>query len=444
VSNFAGVGCKLVLRAQVLDAFTAKNGACVSRFRATTSLSLWLRFEMRVLHIYKGDLYGGIESMLSTLARTWKLCPEIEPHFALFFQGRLSGELAAASVPLYQLGPVRGRNIFSVRRARVRLAEILRENRIDVAICHGAWSQALFGSAVQRAGVTQIFWQHDAITRKGWIELLASKIQPDFAISNSGYSRSTLAELYPDAPSCLLYCPIELYDRGVFAARREEVRKQMNTRSDSCVIIQVSRLHPWKGHRLHLRALARLQALPDWECWMVGGPQRPEEVRYMARLQALCRDLGIQSRVRFLGERNDVPELIAASDIHCQPNTGPEAFGLTFIEALAIGLPLVTSKIGGAVEIVDDSCGFLIEPDDPVRLANTLAYLIQNREERSRLGSAGPKRAAQLCAPERQLKQLAGILAELKCKRSNLPFSAGVPDLIRMEGEAYFDERSQT
>ena len=122
------------------------------------------KFRMRVLHIYKGDLYGGIETILSTLARTRHLQRGMEPHFALCSRGRLSAELATESVPLYDLGQVRGRNPISVWRARQLLADILRRNHIDVAICHGTWAQALFGSTVKSANVTQIFWQHDLIT----------------------------------------------------------------------------------------------------------------------------------------------------------------------------------------------------------------------------------------------------------------------------------------
>ncbi len=75
--------------------------------------------------------------------------------------------------------------------------------------------------------------------------------------------------------------------------------------------------------------------------------------------------------------------LLAAADIHCQPNTGPEPFGITFIEALYAGLPVVTTSIGGALEIVDGSCGMLVEPNDPAALAGALRRLIEDRELRA-------------------------------------------------------------
>ena len=69
---------------------------------------------------------------------------------------------------------------------------------------------------------------------------------------------------------------------------------------------------------------------------------------------------GLAERVRFLGERADVPDLLGAADIHCQPNSSPEPFGLAFVEALHAALPVVTSDAGGAREIVTPACGVLV------------------------------------------------------------------------------------
>lgn len=367
---------------------------------------------MRVLHIYTGNLYGGIESMLSTLARCRNLCADMEPHYALCFHGRLSEDLSHQGVPLYDLGHVRARNLLSVKRARRRLADILRAQKIEVAICHAVWSQVIFGSVIRKAGIRQVFWQHDAVTGKGWLEKAAARIRPSLVISNSFYSQSTLIGLYTDVPSHVVYCPIELINRQALLVSREEIRKRMNTPMDATVIVQLSRLEPWKGHELHIRALARLQELPNWECWMVGGPQRPHEVSYFEKLKQLAKALSIEDRVRFLGQRDDPLQFLAAADIHCQPNAGPEAFGLTFVEALAMGLPIVSTKSGAVPEIVNDFCGVLVEPANIFQLADTLASLIQNSSARHQLGSAGPRRAAELCDATRQLNKLVHVLSD--------------------------------
>ena len=68
-------------------------------------------------------------------------------------------------------------------------------------------------------------------------------------------------------------------------------------------------------------------------------------------------------RVRFLGQRSDIPDVLGAADIHCQPNVDPEPFGVAFVEALHAGLPVVTTAIGAAPEVVDATCGVLVPKD---------------------------------------------------------------------------------
>src|SRR5439155_21204224 len=98
--------------------------------------------------------------------------------------------------------------------------------------------------------------------------------------------------------------------------------------------------------------------------------------------------LCIAWRVQFLGDRIAVPDLIAAADIYCQPSTSPESCGLTFIEALWAQLPVVTSGIGGACEIVTPRCGLLVRPSDTAALSRTLSRLITDTSLRVRLGAA--------------------------------------------------------
>ncbi|MFL5349886.1 MAG: glycosyltransferase, partial [Hyalangium sp.] len=171
------------------------------------------------------------------------------------------------------------------------------------------------------------------------------------------------------------------------------------------VIVQCCRMEEGKGHRLLLDALGRLRSVPDWVLWVAGGAQRPMEVRYLAELEALASGLGIRERVRFLGQRSDVQRLLAAGDLHCQPNTASDSFGLAFIEALHAGLPVVTTSMGGPLETIDSTCGVLVPPA-PEPLAQALQRLIQDGEARRQLGAAGPSRAVALCEPSAFLRGL--------------------------------------
>ena len=101
---------------------------------------------MRVLHVYSGNLFGGIETMLLTLARLRGLCPAIESEIALVFEGRLGTELASTGITLHKLPDVRASRPLTVRIARRALADLIASRRYDRVICHAAWSQAMFGA----------------------------------------------------------------------------------------------------------------------------------------------------------------------------------------------------------------------------------------------------------------------------------------------------------
>jgi glycosyltransferase involved in cell wall biosynthesis len=368
---------------------------------------------MRVLHISGGNLYGGVETMLVTLARYRQVLPALDQEFALCFEARLSSELAASGAPVHLLGEVRTRRPFTVWRARRKLRGLLRERQIDAAVCHMPWSQAVFGPAARDANIPLVFWMHGPARGWHWLELWARLTPPDLTICNSRFTSSTLADRYRASPFEVVYPPLPPPAAGLSASERAAVRAALDTSPSATVIVQASRMESWKGQEVLLEALGRLRDLPGWVCWVAGGPQRPHERRYMETLERAASKLAIAGRVRFLGERSDVSRILRAADIYCQPNTGPEPFGLAFVEALGVGIPVISTAIGAATEIIDDSCGVLVEPGDIQALARTLRRLIEEPGERSRLGAAGPKRARALCDPGAQIKRLAGALARV-------------------------------
>jgi glycosyltransferase involved in cell wall biosynthesis len=269
---------------------------------------------------------------------------------------------------------------------------------------------AVFGPAVRRAGIALVGWRHDAYNGFHWLEWWASLTPPDLMICNSRYTETTYRRFAPGVRTSVLHYPVAPPRRASAETWPGALRASVATAPDDVVLLQVSRMEQWKGHVVHLQALSMLREMSDWTLWVAGGAQREHERRYLERLKRLAHDLGIAERVRFLGERQDVAKLLAAADIFCQPNTGPEPFGIVFIEALYAGLPVVTSAIGGALEIVDDTCGRLVKPGDPEGLGAVLRNLIADAALRERLGAAGPARAHALCDPEAQMDRLASIL----------------------------------
>ncbi|WGV28999.1 glycosyltransferase [Halotia branconii] len=368
---------------------------------------------MKVLHIYAGNLFGGVETLLVTLAKERSLCMQMQPYFALCFAGRLTNELRSWNANIQQLGNVRISHPWTVWRARLQLQQLLRREQFDVVICHSCWSQAIFGSVVKANNLPLIFWCHDVPNGQHFLEQWAKRVSPDLVIANSRYTQAAVPKLYPKINCETLYLPVACADIGNDASIRHTVRAELNTSDDAIVIIQASRLEPWKGQRVLLSALAQLRHIPGWVCWLTGGVQRPHEAEYLQELKVQVQQLGIGDRVLFLGQRHDVPRLLAAADIHCQPNTSAEPFGIAFVEALYAALPIVTTAIGGAAEIVDNSCGRLVAPNDINILSEVLGSLIANPSERATLAAGGKSRAEYLCNPVKQLTQLYNLLCEV-------------------------------
>ena len=354
---------------------------------------------MKVLHVSSGNLYGGVEVLLATLSRERACCPEMEPFFALCFQGLLSGQLAGSGTPAADLGGVQTRYPWQVWRARRRLARLLREQPVDVVVCHMAWAHAIFGPVVRRARLPLVYWMHDVAEGKHWIERWAARCPPDLAVCNSRFTSRSLAKLFPRAtpPHRVIFYPVS--EPSTATEDRAAVRAALDTPGDACVLIQVGRMEPYKGAALHLDALARLASVPGWVGWIVGGVQRPHEAAFLADLQTRAARTGITGRLRFLGQREDVPALLAAADVFCQPNLRGEPFGIVFIEAMYAGLPVVSTALGGALEIVDGSCGRLVPPTDPAALADVLGTLVADPDLRARLGRYGRARARGLSDP---------------------------------------------
>lgn len=369
---------------------------------------------MRLLHVHSGNLYGGVETVLTTLVRCREHFPEFQQQFALCFQGRLSSELAGVAAPVHPIGPVRVRRPLSVFRARRELQRLLLKQRFDAIMFHSAWSHAIFASVARTASVPVAVWVHGTTGGTHWTERWSRRADPDLVVYNSRFTAANAARVYPKAAKHVLYCPVDLKTTTLSAAERNRVRAAFDTPEDAVVIIQVSRLERWKGQLLHLEALSRLKSVPGWVCWFAGGPQRPEEETYLEEIRQTARHLGISERIRFLGERTDVARLLKAADIFCQPNLQPEPFGITFIEALNASLPVVATSIGGASEILDSKCGRLAQPGNVEEIAENLRRLIEDSDLRRNLAMSGPGRARELCDPEARIRDLSDILMGMR------------------------------
>jgi glycosyltransferase involved in cell wall biosynthesis len=367
---------------------------------------------MKVLHLYSGNMYGGVETLLTTIAEQCHLCSEMQPEFALCFQGQLAENLQAAGVPLHVFSArPRYSRPWTIVQVQRQFQSLLQQKNYDIVLCHGVWIHAMLGLVVKANQIPLVLRIPDLPTGQHWLERLAKRVQPDLVISNSRFTATAIPKLYPDIPCRVVYNPLAAQE--ISAEARRQMRQDLQVAPEQTVILQVSRLERWKGQTLLLAALALLQDQPDWVCWIVGGPQRPHEAKYLQELQQRVQQMGLGNRVKFLGQRYDIPELLAAADIFCQPNIEPEPFGNIFVEALYAGLPVVTTAMGGGQEIVTADCGRLVSAQNPPALASSLNELLSQPLLRKDLGTFAKERAAALCDPARQLNELYQALREI-------------------------------
>jgi glycosyltransferase involved in cell wall biosynthesis len=164
-------------------------------------------------------------------------------------------------------------------------------------------------------------------------------------------------------------------DTGLFAARA-------HAPADRPVLVSVGRLKEPKDFRTLLRAFALLQGVP-FDAKIVGdGPDR-------VLLETEIDRLGLRGTVELTGERNDVPAILASADCFVLASNS-EGLPLSILEAMAAGLPVVASDVGGVHELVTDNVtGFLVPPREPEALAAPLAGLLRDHDLRVRLGAAG-------------------------------------------------------
>jgi glycosyltransferase involved in cell wall biosynthesis len=365
---------------------------------------------MRVLHVHSGNIFGGVERMLETMAGAAGSPQAPLSSFALCHRGRLAETLVAQHADVYDLGAVKIRRPDQIGHARAKLRKVIADVHPAVVAVHSSWSQAVFGAVAARAGLPLVRWLHSPVAGPRWMELLASRTAPALVICNSRYTCSTTT-LFQGAPAEVHYPPARL--PAVDGRARETVRAEMGTDADAVIIVMSARLEAWKGHRLLLTALSGLRTSRQWEAWIIGGPQRPEETAYLDALRSQATDSGIGSRIRFVGARDDVPRLLAAADVSCQPNEGPEPFGLSYVEALAAGLPVVSTRLGAAPEILDDTCGVLVDPGASVPLSEALSSLVDDESRRHVMGEAARRRALMFCDPEGSLARLGDLLASV-------------------------------
>jgi glycosyltransferase involved in cell wall biosynthesis len=203
------------------------------------------------------------------------------------------------------------------------------------------------------------------------------------------------------------------------------LRAELGAGEGAPLVLTPARLDAQKGHRTLFEAIAQL---PDAVFALAGeGPER-------GALEALAERLGIAGRVRFLGRRDDVPQLLAACDVFALPSLY-EGSSLAVLEAMAAGRAIVSSAIGGTEELIEDGrSGLLVPPGDAEALASALRRLLGDPSLRGELAASARARVRRDLTRERMAARVTGAYRELlgaPSAEEELPESRRNPALRR-------------
>lgn len=223
---------------------------------------------------------------------------------------------------------------------------------------------------------------------------LAARFDRVIAISDS--VASNLQEVgVPPSRVRRVYLGVDIDDlRRRVVTPRDAVRAALGVDDDTVMATMVGNVRHWKGQHIVLAAVASLSPAvrQRLRVYFVGAVS-PDAEAYAATLAATVQAEGLQSVVRFLGARTDVPDLLAASDLAIHASVRPEPFGLVVPEAMALGTPVIAARAGGPLEIVTPTTGLLFDPDAPAELAAHLTALVEDPARRQALGRCAPARA---------------------------------------------------
>ena len=335
------------------------------------------RGRLRVAHVTLGLDVGGQEKLLVEFAH----CADrrrFDLHFvSLGGRGVLAGDLEAWGWPVEALGEPSGFRPGLV----LRLARFFRDRRIDVVHTHDERPHIYGAFAARLAGVRRlVHTRHHGMAfrltpRQAGLVRLAARLTDRFVCVSADSAGQAVRHGVSPRAVRVLHNGIDLTRFAPAAFRGDGP------------VVTVARLSPEKDIDTLLKATAlaagedadfRLEIAGDGPC--------------MADLRRTAAELGLDNRVTFLGAVRDVPALLARAGLFVLPSR-TEGVSLTLLEAMATGLAVVATQVGGNPEVVaDGETGLLVPPGDPAALAAAMLRLRGNEWERRRMGQAGRRR----------------------------------------------------
>lgn len=333
---------------------------------------------LRVCHVSLTLKTGGLERLLADIARHHDVAG-IQPEFlAINEVGRFADVIRDAGCPVHVLQK-------SGRWGQIRqMVRLFRQQRFDVVHTHNTYPHIYGSIAARVAGVPVVVnTRHGQRAGHGWksrtqFRWASHLVDRIIAVSDDAKDLCVNSDGVTSRKVVRIWNGIDVDDFTYTGP------------AGTPVAISVARLSAEKDFPTLLKAMSlAVREVPELTLKIVGdGPMR-------SRLEQLTRELNLTAQVQFLGERSDVPALLAGAGFFVTSSV-TEGISLTLLEAMAVGLPVVATRVGGNSEIVDPPrTGQLVEAADPAGLAAAIVSMAQQPHEWRRMGLAGRDRVTE-------------------------------------------------
>ncbi len=296
-----------------------------------------------------------------------------------------------------------------------RLADFISHNSIDLVHAH-QYTPFFYAAAARSlwSSLPIIFTEHgrfypdsSSLKRTVFNRLMLRKRDRVVAVGKNVCEALIKYESFPRKRIDVIYNGIDLvpFSGTLRPENRDSIRRDLGLSKDAILIVQVARLDPIKDHVTAIRALSELVAMGlDVHLAIVGdGPERQ-------RIQNEIAVVGVGGRTHMLGLRRDIADLLRSADIALMTSVS-EGIPLALIEAMACGLPCVSTDVGGIPEVVSHASGMLCPAKDRERIAKALHQLCVDQRLRNAMGLVGRRIALERFSEERMIAQYATLFA---------------------------------
>lgn len=292
------------------------------------------------------------------------------------------------------------RQFFFQEMPRIKqYVKIIRENKINLVHTHSDLRRGKPEIVAARiAGVPCITHRHGYSNYTRFDKLFAGFVDTNIYISND-VAEYHIAQGESRTKGKIIHNGVNLSDymKSHYTLR---VRKEFGCTTEQVLVGLVARLDWWKGHKFFLEAMSEVvKRNHNIKGLIIGGLAElsyDSSIRYLDRLHVMVKSLRLGEKIVFTGHRSDVPCLVAALDVVVHASSTPEPFGLTVIEGMAAGKPVVATAAGGVLDIIEDGVnGLLVPCKDSKAMARAILQILSDRDKAKKMGLVARQRVAE-------------------------------------------------